>query len=235
MATPSSMILRALRLIGEKAVAGTLSTDEQTAYLEDLNTMLASWSLERLMCYQIVQESLALTSSVGSYTIGSGGAFNTDRPTKICDPCFIRDSSGYDHPLEIIDAKSYGELPVKTTDGTYPSYIFYDSAFVTSLGTLFLYPEPAASLTLYINSWKQLQTFSTISTTVVLPPGYQRAIEFNLAVELSGGFISVSPEVAKVARDSKAAIKSINLPTGILRIDPGVFGVNVGRSNILIG
>ena len=37
MATPSSMILRSLRLIGEKAIGDTLSSAEQTAYLADLN------------------------------------------------------------------------------------------------------------------------------------------------------------------------------------------------------
>ena len=47
----------------------------ETAYLADLNTMMESWSLERLMVYQLLQESKALTASTGSYTIGTGGAF----------------------------------------------------------------------------------------------------------------------------------------------------------------
>jgi hypothetical protein len=233
MATPSTMILRSLRLIGEKTLADTLSSNEQTAYLSDLNTMLESWSLDRLMCYQIVQESRTLTASVGSFTIGSAGTWNTARPTKIVDPCFTRDSGNIDYPLEIISAEAYGTIRQKTSDGSYPSYMFYDSAFVTSLGTIFLYPEPTSGLTLYINSWKQLQTFATISTTVVLPPGYQRAIEFNFAVEVAGGFINVSPEVVKIARESKAAIKGLNIPVGILQLPVGV--VSSGRSNILTG
>lgn len=222
MATPSTMIVRALRLIGEKTVAGTLSSDEQTAYLADLNTMIESWSLERLMVYQLLQESKALTTSDGTYTIGSGGDFNTTRPTKIVDPCFIRDSDDIDHPLTLIDAQQYGAITKKTIDGSIPEYLFYDMAFASSLGTIYLYPEPEASLTLYINSWKQLQTFAAIGTTVVLPPGYQRAIEFNLAVELAGGFTNVSPEVAKIARESKAVIKGFNAPAGVLRLDAGI-------------
>lgn len=227
------MILRALRLNGEKAHGGTLSSDEQTDYLSDLNAMMDSWNLERLMVYQLLQESKALTSSVGSYTIGSGGAFSTTRPNRIVDPCFIRDSANVDHPLTLIDAPMYGSIFQKDVDGTYPSYLFYDGAFSSSLGTIFLYPEPAASLTLYINSWKQLQTFALISTTVALPPGYQRAIEFNLAVEIAGGFKNVSPEVAKIARESKAAIKGFNAPSGVLRLDAGIAGN--ARSNIFTG
>ena len=235
MATPSSMILRSLRLIGEKIVGGTLTSSEQTAYLEDLNTMLASWSLERLMCYQLLQESKALTSSVGSYTIGSGGAWNTTRPTKIVDPCFIRDSGSIDRAVEIIDAQAYALITLKTIDNNYPSYLFYDAAFAASLATIYLYPEPAASLTLYINSWKQLTQFATIGETVALPPGYQRAIEFNFAVEAAGGFSNVTPEVAAIARQSKAALMRVNAPDGILRLDPGVLGRRGNRWDIRTG
>lgn len=236
MATPSTMTIRALQMIGMKAMGASLTSDEQTAYLSALNAMMDSWSLERLMCYQVVQESLALTSSVGSYTIGSGGAFNTARPTKIVDPCFIRDSSNFDTPLQIINAEAYGRIVSKTTDGTRPSYLFYDAAFASSLATIYLYPEPSASLTLYINSWKQLQTFATISTTVVLPPGYQRAIESNFAIELSAGLRNVPPEVIRIARESKAAIKSVNAPDSFMQLDAGVVYPSMMRGrNILTG
>ena len=224
MATPSSIILRSLRLIGEKPIGGTLTSDEQKAYLADLNTMLDGWSIERLMVYQLLQETKALTSGTGSYTIGSGGAFDTTRPTKIVNPCFTRDTSNYDRPLTLIDAEAYGNIPLKATTGTYPEYLFYDTAYVSGLGTLKLYPYPGSGLTLYINSWKQLTQFASITETVALPPGYQRAIEFNLAVELAGGFTNVSNEVAKVARESKATLKGFNAPSGVLGMDAGVAG-----------
>lgn len=222
MATPSTMILRALRLIGEKTVGGTLSTDEQTAYLADLNTMIESWSLERLMVYQLLQESFALVAGTASYTIGSGGTFNTARPNALADPCFTRDTTNYDRPLTLVDAQTYGRIALKGTGNTYPSYLFYDHAWTAGLGSITLYPLPSAGLTLYINSWKQLQSFAAIGTTLSLPPGYQRAIEFNLAVELAGGFTNVSVEVAKIARESKAVIKQVNDPNNILLMPLGV-------------
>lgn len=234
MATPSSMILNSLILNGEKTIGGTLTSAEETHHLAALNAMMEGWSLDRLLCYQLVQESLALTTSTGSYTIGSGGAFNTARPTKIVDPCFIRNASGDDWPLEIIDAQAYGRIIRKTQDGAYPQYLFYDAAFAASLATIFLWPEPYASLTLYINSWKQLQTFALISTTVVLPPGYQEAIEYNYAIRAAAGVRDVAKEVALIARDSKAAIMRANAPEGVLRLDAGVSGSG-RRASILIG
>jgi hypothetical protein len=184
--------------------------------------MLESWSLERLLVYQLLQESLALTAGVGTYTIGTGGAFNTSRPNKLADPCFTRDSANYDRPLILVDAQTYGRISLKSIGNTYPEYLFYDHAWTAGLGLLTLYPLPQASLTMYINSWKQLQSFAAIGTTLSLPPGYQRAIEFNLAIELAGGFGNVSAEVAKVARESKAVLKGLNAPENTLMMPIGV-------------
>jgi len=227
------MILASLILIGEKQIGGTLTTDEQTHWLARLNAMMESWSIDRLMCYQLLQESFALTTGTASYTIGSGGTFNTDRPNEIVNPCFVRDSANLDYHVQIIGAEAYGRISVKSTGNTYPSYLYYDSAFVTSLATIFLYPEPSASLTLYINSWKALQTFAAISTTVVLPPGYQLAIESNFAIHAAAGLVAVSKEVALIARESKAAIMALNVPDMMLRMPPGLPGASGRGYNIL--
>lgn len=233
MATPSSLIIAALQMIGEKEIGATLSTDEQTAYLAKLNMMMESWSIQRLLIYQILQENFALTTSTGTYTIGSGGAFNTTRPIKITN-AFVR-SGTTDYDLTIIPVDSYNRIPQKTVDGSYPTELYYDTAFAAGLATIYLYPEPSAGLTLYIDSWKQLQTFATISTTVVLPPGYELAIVSNLAIFLSAGFRSVQAEVIKIARDSLAAIQGLNAPVLIARLDAGIvpggrrFNINTGE------
>lgn len=232
MATASSMILSSLIALGEKSIGGTLTSAEQTHYLSKLNAMLDSWSIERLYVYQILQESLALTTGTVSYTIGSGGAFNTTRPTRITY-AFIRDSNNADTNLELINYQSYADLVLKSTGNTYPRYLFYDTADSAGLATLFLYPAPQASLTLFIESWKQLQQFATIGETVVLPAGYQRAIEANFAIEISPGFISSSPEAIRIADESKASIKRMNMPSPVMKMDVGI--IRGRRNSILTG
>jgi hypothetical protein len=224
MATPSSMILRALQLTGEKEPGGTLTSDEQTTYLSVLNVMLDSWSVDRLMIYQLLQESFSLTDGTGQYSIGSGADFNTTRPTRILPPCFTRDSSNYDRPLTLLDPEQYGMIVLKQTQSSFPEYLFYDNAYVAGISQIRLYPVPGPDLTLYMNSWKALQQFTTITDVVALPPGYQRAIEFNLAIELAGGFTNVSQEVAKIARESMKIVKGFNAPRGTLRMEAGVAG-----------
>ena len=230
----STMILRSMRMTGEKIRGATLTTDEQTECLAELNTMMESWQTERLMCYALTENSLALTASTSSYTIGTNGTFAVTRPTRIVDPCFVRDSSGYDTPITLVSKEVYGRVVDKDAGFTVPTHLFYDGEFTaTSTATIFLYPSPSGSLTLFINSWKQLQSFANVSTNMLLPPGYQLAIESNFAVHLAAGLTEISNELARLARDSKAAVKSLNLPSTVSRLDSGV--VSHRATNILTG
>jgi len=234
MAAVSTMILRSMRMIGEKARGATLTSNEQTECLAELNSMMESWQTERLMCYSVTQNSLALSASTSTYTIGTNGAFAVTRPTKIVDPCFVRDANGYDTPVTVINSESYGRIVDKDAGYTVPTHLYYDYGYsATSTGTIHLYPSPSASLTLFINSWNQLQSFANVSTTVLLPPGYQLAIESNFAIHLAAGLVPVSKEVAKIARESKAAIKGLNAPETISRLDPTM--TVHPRSSILTG
>ena len=217
MATASSMIIRGLQMIGEKPVGGTLTTDEQTAYLSVLNGMLESWSLESLMCYQELQESFALTVGVGTYTIGVGGAFNTARPNEVVS-AFSRDAANYDFEMKIIQDREWNSISLKNSGNTYPNFLNYSTRYAAGLATINLFPYPIAGLTLYLSSLKALTNFATIGEVVSLPPGYQRAIESNFAIEAAAGFIPVSNETAKIAKESKSAIKNLNAPSGFLRM-----------------
>ena len=217
------MVLRSMRMIGEKARGATLTANEQTECLAELNTFMEATANERLLCYQITEDTKALTASTASYTIGIGGDINVTRPVKIVDPCFVRDASGFDTPVRIINAQSYGRIVDKDAGYTVPTELFYDTGFsATSTGTIYLYPAPSSALTLHINSWKQLGTFADLSTTVLLPPGYQLFIESNFAIHLAAGVRPVPTETARIARDSKAWVKSLNQPDTVARLDSAV-------------
>jgi hypothetical protein len=234
MAAVSSMILRSQRMIGEKARGETLNATESPELLYELNSMMESWETQRLLCYSVTQESFSLTASTGTYTIGSGGTFNTARPTKIVDPCFVRDSANLDTPVTIIYSEQYGRVVQKSVGYTYPTYLYYDMGFsATSTGTINLFPLPSGSLTLFINSWKQLQNFASVSTQVLLPPGYQLAIESNFAIHLAAGLTPISQELAKIAKESLAAVRSLNLPATISRLD--YYGARQAGTSILTG
>lgn len=232
MAIVSTMILNSLIMTGEKTIqVSSLTTAEQNYHLSRLNSMLDSWSNERLMIHSLFQSSFALTASDGTYTIGPGADFDMTRPTKIVDPCFTRDADDVDIPLTLIDADTYGRIIDKTIGDTTPGYLFYDYGYsATSTATIKLYPLPESGLTLFINTLQPLLSFSTMSHPLLMPPGYQDAIELNYAVRSALGVAPVSPELERAAIKAKAAIKGQNLPAPISKLDyalGGYFGTNI--------
>ena len=222
MAYVSTMLLRSMRMIGEKTRGATLDSNEQVEVLDEFNTFLESINQERLMCYSVTQDSHLLTVSTATYTIGPGATINTTRPMKLVDPCWIRDSSATDYPVKIITLDSYGLASDKASGATIPTHVYYDSGFsATSTASLTVYPPPSAGLTLYIHSLKQFSTVSTLSQNLALPPGYRLFLESNFAIHLAAGFTKVSAETAKIAKDTKSAIKAMNAPDMVMRLDSG--------------
>ena len=222
MAYVSTMLLRSMRMIGEKTRGGTLDANEQVEALDEFNTFLESLNQERLMCYTVTQDSHLLTVSTATYTIGPGATINTTRPMKLVDPCWVRTSEAIDYPVKIITLDSYGLATDKSSGATIPSYVYYNADFTaTSTASLTVYPPPSAGLTLYIHSLKQFATVSTVSQNLALPPGYRLFLESNFAIHLAAGFTKVPAETAKIAKDTKAAIKSANVPDMVMRLDSG--------------
>lgn len=234
MPVVSTMVLNSLIMTGEKDIAVTSFTSNETSYhLSRLNSMMDSWSNERLMIFQLSQTSFALTASTVSYSIGPGATFNMTRPTQIVNPCFVRDSQNYDSQLQIINMEAYGRLALKPSSGSYPSLLAYDHGFsATSTATVYLYPGPTAGLTLFLNTIQPLTNFSTFTQTLQLPPGYQDAIETNYAVRSALGLIPVSNDLKEMAKMTKAAIKSQNLTAPVSRLD---YSISMVRSNIITG
>lgn len=229
----STMIINALIANGEKIIGDTLSATEQPFYLGKLNAMVESWSLDRRMCYQVLQENFALTASTGSYTIGSGATFNTARPTKILN-AFVRDTQNADSRVDVIPFDAFDSIVLKGVSGSYPRWLYYDQAYDASgFATVSIYPQPKVGLTLYIDSAKQLQSFASVTTALLMPPGYQRAIESNFTIETAPGLKSVQPELMKIAKESKALVMGVNLPDTISRMDTGIVRRSTG--NIITG
>lgn len=185
MATANDIIKRALRQINVLAVSESPSGDESASALSTLNDMLASWANDQLMTYQRVNRSKALTSGTGQYTIGSGGDWNTTRPLRIAK-AFVRDSNGYDTELGILNNDQWSRVWDKDLESTYPVYLYYRPNY--PLGEINVWPEPGTGITLHIEVWDQFTAFSALTTTVSLPPGYERMLSLGLALELAAEY-----------------------------------------------
>jgi hypothetical protein len=207
MATILDVIKKSLRPYGVSNPTATEASDALSA----VNAMLESWSIERLYVYQIMEETFTWAGGNTSRTIGVGGNFNTSNPTNIVSG-FTRINS-IDYPFDVIEKNEYDAIAAKSTQSQYPDKIYFDNA--ATLGTLYAYPVPSASISIHINSWKPLQSFTALTDVVALPPGYRRAIEACLSVELQGDYpdLPLPASVIEVAKQSKSSIKTFNTPT----------------------
>lgn len=213
--TAHDLVRGAMRLIGAADPGEELTPAEAADGLELLNELLESWSNEQLAVYQILQENFTLVAGTSSYTIGSGATFSTTRPLNILSG-FIRYSS-VDYPLSILTREEYDRIALKTTSYM-PEYLYYQPSVAN--GTIYLYGVPDAAYVLYIDSTKQLQSFSGLTTAIVLPAGYKRAIRYALALEIAPEYNRKVPDaVLAIARESKANIKRLNSRTPKLRLD----------------
>jgi len=230
MATSLDLIKRSLRMLGVLGTGITLEPEQANDGLEALNSMLDSWSTDRLHVYEILEEEFPLVSGVQTYTIGPGGDFDTVRPSRIeggyCS------NFGSDYTFQIIDVNEWNSINYKNVGGTWPSVLKYDA--IMPLGRISLFPIPQGG-TITLNTFKMLQSFPDLTTVVSLPAGYERAIASNLAIEVAPEYQkTVSAELAKIARDSKANIQRINLTAPVLDLDAAISNRAVG-GNILSG
>ena len=210
MTTALDLITDAAREVAILGTRETLGSAAAAEGLRRLNRMLESWRNERLMCYQLVEENFALTANKRNYTIGPTGAdLTTARPLEILRPCFVRESNT-DYPLTPISKDGYGRVVSKSTvTSNYPEWLYYESSFPN--GEIFLYPVPSAANTLFINSLKEIQSFTSLTTQVALPPGYEEAIVYNLGIRQAAkkGF-AINPETKQFADQAIARIKVTN-------------------------
>ncbi len=232
MATAQTIIDRALRLIGAIASGESPTAQESADGLVALNAMIASWQAEKLNVYAYVETAYNTVAGTSSYTVGPSGNFNlTPRPPKL-EGIFIRDSN-QDYPIDLVDKNEWYGIVDKTTQSDFPLKAYYEPTLAT--GTLKVWPVPDSVKSLRILTWTSLVELATVGTTITLPQGYERALAYNLALEIAPEYEKKpSPTVNSVALESKAIIKRTNIRPILLDNELNVmFGG--GRSDIVAG
>lgn len=230
MATVQTLLNRAGRLLGVLASNTTMGTDESADALVALNAMLDAWRNEELMCYARQSESLTLSASTASYTIGPGGTLNTTRPVAV-EQCWI-EASNITYQVKLIEDGEYNNIPDKASTAQFPNRANYRPTMST--GILYVYPVPNATATMKLFTRIVVAAFSAVTDTVTLPPGWEDALASNLAVRLAPEYegSKVSDELRMMARESRAGIKRINMrPLKAHTELPALLGG--GRSNII--
>lgn len=228
----ADILYRGLRLAGVLSAAQRQPSGSEIADgMLALNSMVDAMKNERLLVWGDIGASFDIVPNKISYTIGIGGDFNVPRPEQILNAEFTY--TGLNPPVQqqfrILTDQEWEALSPKPTQvtpmhpsanpgfqSTIPYFLYYrrDVPF----GTVFLWPNPltnsqVGTITIYL--WQQIQQFATPGTAVILPPGYQAMLEYNLAVELAIIFperARIHPLTIQLATEKKAWVKTINHP-----------------------
>lgn len=206
-------------MIGRLESGGSPSTAENADALIIVNSLFDSWSAEIGPIFAETTESLSWASGQASRTIGSSGNLNTSRPQQILAASVT--ISSIDYPLTLLTNQEYQREMNKTLTSAIPLYLAYNPLFTSSLGTLYMWPVPSATVTLLLTSEKPLAAVSALSATVTLPPGFTEAILYGLAERYIAYFgAPPSQMISTMAAKSKKTLFLANLTQQSMQQDP---------------
>jgi hypothetical protein len=184
-----------------------------------LNTMIDRWSAQRLMLRSTTEDVLPLTANQETYTIGQSltADFNTAKPIQIV-AAYIRDSSGCDEALQIVDQITFdSNSGDKSFAAGRPEMLTYDAGAAqqtVNLGTISIYTMPDSAYTLYIQSDKYLSEFVNPSDVINFEPAYYEAIIYNLAERLYRYYHTdpkqIPMDIVGIAKAAKHTIEVMN-------------------------
>jgi hypothetical protein len=228
MPSATEIITKALKIAGVLGESETASSGQAADGLVSLNDLLDSWSTDETYIYTIQNETFPLVDGVNSYTIGVGGDFNTVRPV-IIDSVVVN-LNGVSYPVKQINSQDYADIAYKANNTGIPEFFYCDFAY--PLATIYLYGAPSADLTISIGRTQQLTTFADLTTQYTFPPGYNRLLNYGLAMEISPEYgVKMSPEAQFIASEAKANVRNRNLPDPVMKTEVGHLTGIYGYSN----
>lgn len=181
MTTARIIIKKAMNKIGALVKNEAPDADEANDALDSLNAMIASWSNDSLNIYARTWETFTLTSGQKVYTIGDGAAdFDTVRPMTILESYIKIGVISY--TLNIITDEAYNDIDYKDLQNI-PDSLNYDNAY--PIGNIRIFPVPSSNYPIFLLTEKELTTFDTLDTELSMPRGTERALIYNLAMELA--------------------------------------------------
>jgi hypothetical protein len=232
--TADDQINGALRVLGILAEGETPSAATSQDALTALNQMIDSWNIERLSVFNTQDQTYSWTPGLKTQTLGPSGDFVGNRPVMIDDSTYFRDpANGISFGIKLINQQQYDGIAVKTVTSTYPQVMWINMEYPNI--TMTIYPVPTKVLEWHFISVEELMSVPSLSTNILMPPGYLRAFKYNLACEIANEFgIEPPPNVARIAMTSKRNLKRINNPDDIMSLPYSIVGTRQ-RFNIFAG
>lgn len=189
--TVLEIITQSLYLLGAYSPGQSIPAYISSNFMTQLNMMFDEWAAQRLAIFQIKRNLYPLVANQGGttnpYTLGVGGNFNQVRPAFL-DRASIILNNNPSQPLElaiqVLNPQEWQRIPVKNVYSTLPQSIYLETAY--PLMNVYFWPIPQVSylyVALYVPT--AITQVTALTEDIVLPPGYQAAIIYNLALRIA--------------------------------------------------
>lgn len=203
--------------------------------LAEMNQMLDQWSNQSLTCFANIEQSFPMVIGKNSYTIGTGGDINLTRPLSILTgpgAARLTDTNNDRYEMNVIEQDQWNQIGLLTETSTLPDTLFYDPQY--PLGVINIFPTPASTYTVTVDSRLQLSQMNNLDTAFSLPPGYSAAIKNNLLMRLWSYYKQgdPTPQNREDAMNSLADIKRTNIKQSPATYDDAIVSKAQSSYNI---
>jgi len=189
VATRSTIITQAYRLIGALGESETISATQLSFGVDALNPMVKFLMTKGMPVWAIKETTVALsTFSTSTVEIGPSSTIAVAKPLKILQ-AYRRDTSltpDVDVPLTILTWEDYNRLSAKEQEGT-PSQLFYQPK--NYVGSIAIWPRPDTYWTtngsLIIRYQKLFEDFDAAADNPDFPVEWHEPLAYQLAVRLA--------------------------------------------------
>jgi hypothetical protein len=121
-------------------------------------------------------------------------------------------NGGLDYPVAVLNIEDYEMIGLKTLSGPWPKALYYQPT--ETLGNLTVWPNPAQG-EMHIFADTLFSKYTSINDTMLLPEGFEAALEWCLAERLMPSYGKASPTqiqmVNAFAAQGKSTIKRTNM------------------------
>ena len=211
MTTANSIITQVLAVITSLSPGEAIPAEEADYALTVLNTMLKGWSASNLMIPYRTLESFSLAAGVNSRTIGTGAQLSTTRPDYVT-AAYLRDANGVDYWVDTTMPKEvYDAIRLKTVSMR-PTRLYYDAQYPN--GVIYFESATDQAYTLYLESLKPMNQYTTLQTDIALPGEYDEPTIYQLVKRLAvpyGYSTTQNPDVKELIDKSEAFLKRKNI------------------------
>jgi len=228
------LIQSSLRLLKATNHGRTPSTPVLTDALAALNQLVDAWGTERLSMYTTSRTIFNVVAGQQVYQIGpSAPDWVAPRPMYLDQAgLLLAGTTTTEIPLTLLtDQSEWAAIRIKATTSPIPTKLYYESDYPN--GQIALWPAPSASSQVALYTPVAITQFTSLSQTISLPPGYEKALRYALAVELAPEFVTgaLNPLLLAQADDAKAGLQRVNFTVSRLRCDGALTSLGGRRGN----